>query len=267
MDVYISVLLLIAFIVVMLITVLHGSYMKKQSRAHTRQMLISLAHDIGTPLTVIRGYAEGLLDGVADTREKQVAYLKLIYGKAMEMDALLSDMMLYTRAYDQSISYEKKPFDVGEAIESYLDATAVDHEIRNARLEFSDETGTEVFVDGDPAQLRRVLDNLVENSIKYKRGDSCHIRLRLYLEGDEVILTVTDDGRGIQADELPFVFDDMYRGGEKRGSIRGNGVGLWLVKRIITDHGGRVWAESEYGEWTTIGMALTGGRYGEDTDN
>ena len=265
MDVIVSVLLLIAFLAVIVVTVLHGVYLKKQERRRMRQMLIALAHDMGTPLTVIRGYTEGLMDGVADTEEKRRAYLGQIYGKAMEMDALLSDMMLYTRAADDKISYDKRPIDVSFAIRQYVSDRATDYGIRNTVIDFTDETSGDTRVLGDGDQLKRVLDNLIENSIKYRRGDRCHILLRLYSEGDELLLTVTDDGRGIRPEELPFVFDDMYRGGEKKGSIRGSGVGLWLVRRIIMDHGGRVWAESEYGAWTTIGIGMR--MYGQDTDN
>ena len=269
LDLFVSVLLLTAFFAVIVFTIAHGIYLKKQSRIQKRQMLIALAHDMGTPLTVIRGYTEGLLDGVADTEEKKRAYLKQIYGKAVEMDALLSDMMLYTRAADENITYDKKLFSVSEAISKYLDMTRADHELLSAEILFFDDTDGDVAVMGDRAVLRRVLDNLIANSIKYRRGDTCHISLRLFLQDDEVILTVTDDGRGIRSEELPFVFDDMYRGGEKKSSIRGNGVGLWVAKRIVTDHGGRVWAESEYGAWTTIGVALrsAGSFYEQSTDN
>ena len=259
-DYLISVLLIAAFISVVVITLIHGRYLKKQDEKNRRQMLIALAHDIGTPLTVIKGYTEGMLDGVADTDKKREAYLKQIYGRTVEMDRLLSDMMLYVRATSDGIRYEMERFDLALAIEDFVSAAGHDFTLRNAEVSFINETGGPVFIKGDKSQLIRVMENLIENSVKYKRGDKVNITIRLYSEAAAMKLSVTDDGRGIKAEELPYIFDDMYRGSQKKGSVRGSGVGLWLVKRIVTDHGGSIWAESEYGTYTTIGVTFEADR-------
>ena len=259
-DYLVSLILLAAFVAVLIITFFHGRFVKKQSEKTQRQLLVALAHDMGTPLTVIKGYTEGLMDGVADTEEKQSAYLKQIYGRTVEMDRLLSDMMLYVRATSDGIRYEMERFDLALAIEDFVSAAGHDFTLRNAEVSFINETGGPVFIKGDKSQLIRVMENLIENSVKYKRGDKVNITIRLYSEAAAMKLSVTDDGRGIKAEELPYIFDDMYRGSQKKGSVRGSGVGLWLVKRIVTDHGGSIWAESEYGTYTTIGVTFEADR-------
>ena len=259
-DYLVSLILLAAFVAVLIITFFHGRFVKKQSEKTQRQLLVALAHDMGTPLTVIKGYTEGLMDGVADTAEKQSAYLKQIYLKTAEMDSLLSDMMLYVRASSERIAYDMEDLDIAGLVEDFVSSHEHDLKLRNTDISFVNELDGTVSIRGDKSMLSRVLINITENSVKYKKGDRCSISFRLYRSGDGIRLDVSDDGKGIKPEELPFIFDDMYRGSERKGSIRGSGVGLWLVKRIVSDHGGRVFAESQYGAGTTICISFaTGG--------
>ncbi len=256
-DHIISLLLAAAFLAVVIITVVHGSYIKRQNEEKKRQLLVALAHDIGTPLSVIRGYAEGIMDGVADSEDKRRAYLSQIYDKSLEMDQLLSDMMLYVRASSsEGLAYQMESFDPVDALEEFLNRHKREYELRKTKVTFQNLAEHGISIRGDKKQLARVLENLIENSIKYKKEGDTKVDLKLELMDDGVVLYVADEGKGIRSEELPFIFEDMYRGKEHRGSLRGSGVGLWLVKHIIADHGGRVWAKSEYGKGTVIGIYL-----------
>ncbi len=256
LDYLISALLAAGFVAVIVITVLHGRYIKRENEKRERQLLLGLAHDIRTPITVIRGYAEGLKDGVADTPEKREVYLDRIIDRTKVMDGLLSDLMLYARMTGEGMSYDMKSISVSEALQDYVEAASTDLSVRGAELSFTDITdGTEI-INADPVYIRCALDNLVENSVKYKSGDSCCINMELSRVPEGLQLVVSDDGKGIRESELPFIFDSMYRGSAANGGISGTGVGLWLVRRIIEDHGGSVWAKSELGRGTSIGIVL-----------
>ena len=256
LDHLISILLAAGFLAVIVVTILHGNYVKSESEKRERQLLLALAHDIRTPLTVIRGYTEGIMDGVADTDEKREAYLKQIKSKTIEMEQLLSDMMLYARATSGGIAYDMRPVRISEMLYSFTDEAKGDLSFRGAGLTLLDHTDGDISIEADAAQLKRVLSNIIENSIKYKRGDTVNILMELFASDSELMLEISDDGKGIRAPELPYIFDNMYRGSERDSGISGSGIGLWLVKRVVTDHGGRVYARSEYGSGTTIGMAM-----------
>ncbi len=220
---------------------------------------MGLAHDIRTPITVIRGYAEGIRDGVADTPEKREAYLDRIIDRTKVMDGLLSDLMLYARMTGEGMSYDMKSISVSDGLKDYVESTTADLLVRGAELSFTDNTDGTGTINADPVYMRRALDNLVENSVKYRSGESCHIEMELSRVTEGLQLVISDDGKGIRESDLPYIFDSMYRGSEANGGISGTGVGLWLVRRIIEDHGGSVWAKSEPGRGTSIGMVLKDG--------
>lgn len=257
LDHLISVLLAIGFLAVIVITILHGNAVRAENEKRERQLLLALAHDIRTPLTVIRGYAEGLYDGVADTEEKKTAYLLRIKQKAIEMDGLLSDLMLYAKATSDCLIYDMRDVRISEELLAYVSDVREDMALRGAEISLSDEIDGDIRIKADTEQFKRVLDNLLSNSVKYKKGQTVRVELLLSATDSEVRLTVSDDGKGIRAEELPHIFDNLYRGSGAEGGISGSGIGLWLVHRIVTDHGGSIVARSEYGEGTSFDMIFS----------
>ena len=101
-----------------------------------------------------------------------------------------------------------------------------------------------------------MLDNIIENSVKYKKGSGCNVDMVLSFDDGFAILTVSDDGKGIKEEDLPYIFDNLYRGGSEKTGVSGSGIGLWLVKKIVEDHGGSVFAKSEYQKGTSIVIRL-----------
>ncbi len=124
---------------------------------------------------------------------------------------------------------------------------------------------SQVLVIADPEQLKRVIHNIISNSVKYMGKDSGLIQIRLLDVGDFVQIEIEDDGRGIAVKDLPYIFDRMYRGDVSRNSsIRGSGIGLSIVQKIIEDHGGKIWATSKEKEGTTMYFVLR--KYEENWD-
>ena len=196
---------------------------------------------------------EGIMDGVADTPERMDRYIKTIYNKANEMDLLINELTLYSKIDTNRIPYNfttisaKQYFgDCAEDLFMELEAKGVQFRYRNYL-----ETDSKVIV--DPEQLRRVISNIVGNSVKYMDKSDPSITMDLKDVGDFVQIELGDNGKGIAAKDLPNIFDRFYRTDASRNSSKGgSGIGLSIVKKIVEEHGGKIWATSEEGVGTTM---------------
>lgn len=218
-----------------------------------KELISNISHDLKTPITAIKGYVEGIMDGVADTPEKMDRYIKTIYNKANEMDLLINELTFYSKIDTNRIPYNfttisaKQYFgDCAEDLFMELEAKGVQFRYRNYL-----ETDSKVIV--DPEQLRRVISNIVGNSVKYMDKSDPSITMDLKDVGDFVQIELGDNGKGIAAKDLPNIFDRFYRTDASRNSSKGgSGIGLSIVKKIVEEHGGKIWATSEEGVGTTM---------------
>ncbi|MBQ7863218.1 MAG: HAMP domain-containing histidine kinase [Lachnospiraceae bacterium] len=223
-----------------------------------RELISNISHDIKTPLTAIKGYAEGLLDGVADTPERREKYLRTIFAKASDMTTLVDELSFYTKIDTNNIPYHFEKVKVNDYFRDCIEDNSPELEIVNVELSFETDVAEEVYVLGDREQLRRVMSNLIGNAVKY-RGDKEKgiIRIRLKDEGNLIRVDVEDNGIGIAESALPYVFERFYRADASRNSKQGgSGLGLAIAKRIIEEHGGTIRAESKEGEGTTFSFTL-----------
>ena len=228
-----------------------------KKKQNMKEMIVNISHDLKTPLTVIKGYTEGLREGVANTPEKQDKYLSIIYSKAVEMNSLIDELSTYAKIDMDEISYNFITLDINEYLEEGFEEIRTDLEINDFEVYFHPyEEKLEVIADAD--QLKRVINNLVSNSKKYAANDrKGRIDIRVSPKSDFVKIELEDNGIGIPKDSLAKIFERMYRGDESRNSkIGGSGLGLAIVKKIIEDHNGRVWAESTEGQGTKIIILL-----------
>ena len=228
-----------------------------KKKQNMKEMIVNISHDLKTPLTVIKGYTEGLREGVANTPEKQDKYLSIIYSKAVEMNSLIDELSTYAKIDMDEISYNFITLDINEYLEEGFEEIRTDLEINDFEVYFHPyEEKLEVIADAD--QLKRVINNLVSNSKKYAANDrKGRIDIRVSPKSDFVKIELEDNGIGIPKDSLTKIFERMYRGEESRNSkIGGSGLGLAIVKKIIEDHNGRVWAESTEGQGTKIIILL-----------
>ena len=221
--------------------------------SQNKELISNISHDLKTPITAIKGYVEGIMDGVADTPEKMDRYIKTIYNKANEMDLLINELTFYSKIDTNRIPYNfttisaKQYFgDCAEDLFMELEAKGVQFRYRNYL-----ETDSKVIV--DPEQLRRVISNIVGNSVKYMDKSDPSITMDLKDVGDFVQIELGDNGKGIAAKDLPNIFDRFYRTDASRNSSKGgSGIGLSIVKKIVEEHGGKIWATSEEGVGTTM---------------
>ncbi|MCR4568430.1 MAG: HAMP domain-containing histidine kinase [Pseudobutyrivibrio sp.] len=222
--------------------------------AEQRALISNIAHDLKTPITAIKGYAEGMLDGVADTPEKRDKYVRTIYNKANEMNTLINELTLYSNIDTNKIPYNFQKLNLHAYFADCIEELGMDLENQHIRLDYSNFVDPDVLIIADPEQLGRIIHNIISNSVKYMRADvPSKIEISIKDVGDFVQIEISDNGRGIATHDLPYVFDRFYRADASRNSAAGgSGIGLSIVKKIIEDHGGKIWVTSKENEGTTM---------------
>ena len=232
--------------------------MRLKSEQENRVLISNIAHDLKTPITAVKGYAEGLIDGVADTPEKQEKYLRTIYNKANEMDRLINELTIYSKIDTDRIPYAFGKINVAEYFKDCVTEIGMDLESRGVGLSYVNYADESVQIIADPQQLMRVINNIVSNAVKYMDPDrKPQINMRVKDVGDFIQFEIEDNGKGISSKDLPYIFDRFYRTDASRNSkTGGSGIGLSIVRKIIEDHGGRIWATSKPGSGTTMYFVL-----------
>ena len=225
---------------------------RMEEESENRTLISNITHDLKTPVTSIKGYAEGLLDGVADTPEKREKYIRTIYNKAVDLDTLINELTFYSGINTNKIPYNFTRINVTDYFDDCVDDIRVDLESGGIRLNYINYLDRNTQVIADPLQLKKVINNIIGNSLKYMDKDNGEISIRLKDAENSCIIEIEDNGRGISSRDLPFIFDRFYRSDASRNSRGGSGIGLSIVKKIIEDHGGRVWANSALGTGTTM---------------
>lgn len=225
-----------------------------EDEAEQRALISNIAHDLKTPITAIKGYAEGMLDGVADTPEKQEKYIRTIYNKANEMNTLINELTLYSNIDTNKIPYNFQKLNLHAYFTDCIEELGMDLDNQHIRLDYSNFVDPDVLIIADPEQLGRIIHNIVSNSVKYMRADvPSRIAITIKDVGDFVQVEIADNGKGIATKDLPYVFDRFYRADASRNSAAGgSGIGLSIVKKIVEDHGGKIWVTSKENEGTTM---------------
>ena len=230
-----------------------------------RELISNIAHDLKTPITSIKGYVEGLIDGVANTPEKQEKYVRTIYNKANDMDRLIDELTLYSRFESDRIPYNFHRLNVGDYFGDCVEEIGMDMDARGIELNYTNLVDPQTMIIADPEQMKRVINNIVGNSVKYMDKEKGRIDFRILDEHDSVRIEVEDNGKGIAARDLPNIFDRFYRTDSSRNSRQGgSGIGLSIVRKIIEDHGGYIWATSREGEGTCMHIVIR--KYMEQDD-
>lgn len=231
--------------------------MRLQYEKDTKELISNISHDLKTPITAIKGYSEGLLDGVAGTREKQDKYIKTIYTKANDMTYLVDELSFYSRIDCNTIPYTFQKVNVEEFFGDCISEITLDLEVKNIELGYFNYIDKSVVIVADVEQLKRVVNNIIGNAIKYMNKRKGIINIRIQETGDFVQVEIEDNGRGIAEKDIKNIFDRFYRTDASRNSSQGGtGLGLSIVKKIVEDHGGKVWATSMEGVGTCIYFSL-----------
>lgn len=224
-----------------------------QYEKDNKELISNISHDLKTPITAIRGYIEGIMDGVADTKEKQEKYLRTVYAKATDMQYLIEELFLYSKLDSNSMTYSFRKVNLNDYFEDCIEEISMDLESKDIGLGFFNYVDKRCIIIADPEQLKRVIINIVMNSAKYIDKPKGIINIRIHDEPEFVQIEIEDNGQGIAPEELPHIFERCYRTDASRNSSKGgSGLGLSIAKKIIEEHGGRIWATSKVGIGTSI---------------
>ena len=230
---------------------------KLRTEQQQKELISNISHDLKTPITAIKGYVEGLIDGVADTPEKQNKYLQTVYSKAIDMDRLINELSFYSKIDTNKIPYTFNRINVVGYFEDCAEDLGRELEDEGFGFSYQNYVDDSVQMIADAEQIKRVINNIVGNSKKYSDKAETTIRMTVKDVGDFVQIEIEDNGRGIAAKDLPYIFDRFYRTDASRNSSKGgSGIGLSIVKKIMEDHGGKIWAASKEGVGTVMYLVL-----------
>lgn len=230
-------------------TILEDQRQREKNEKARTDMVTGISHDLRTPLTSIRGYIKGVLDGVADTDEKKALYLQTAYESTEDMNALLQKLFDFSRMESGQMPFHMVHADLAEFTSAWTAQKEGVLKSRQIHLSFMQEKEVMPEVPMDVDQVPRIFDNLLENSVKYAGVRPLEIRIQVFEQTGEkhgVIVEWKDNGHGVPEEKLPQIFERFYRCDESR-SEKGGGIGLYVVKYIMERHGGSVKAENDGG--------------------
>ena len=236
------------------VLVFHELTRLKRLERTREDFVANVSHELRTPLSLIKGYAETLLDGAKDNPEVAGKFVQAIDRNARRLDFLIQDLLTISALESGRVALNLQPVApraLAENVFADLKARAIAR-----RVQFVN-TLSDLTVHGDAGRIEQVLCNLLDNAVKYGReGGIVTVGSRGTTEG-MIELFVRDDGPGIPAEALERVFERFYRVDKARSREQGGtGLGLAIVKHIVQSHGGQVWARSEVGHGATFYFTL-----------
>ena len=218
---------------------------RKNYENYRRELLLGISHDIRTPLTSVKGYTEGLIDGIADTEEKRQRYYSAILTRAKDMERLADSLHILTGLENAENNFVFEKTEIGTYIRSFIEEEKACAEKCGAVINYG---GDSAKVKLDKREFRRVFTNLLANSVKYCCRTDISVNIKTTVSGDKIIITYKDNGTGVPEDKLERIFDSFYRTDESRTrTAKGSGLGLAIVKRIVNEHSGEIRAFNDNG--------------------
>lgn len=232
---------------------------EQQANEKERVLYASISHDLKTPIAIMIGYLEQILYGVVTTPEQIRETSEHALTKAKLLNKLTEDILEHSKAQMNQLSIHKKEIyaDIffGELLEEYQ------QEAVQQNYQFAYTCPPKLLILIDPDRIAQVVQNIVSNAVKYG-GNHLQIEVEFEIleqekEGKILIVSIRDNGKGIEATDLPFVFDLFYRGNKARTqNIPGSGMGLNIAKYIVEKHGGNMECDSIVGVGTTVSFSI-----------
>jgi len=230
---------------------------REKYEKNRRELIAGISHDLSTPLTNIKGYTSGLIDGIANTPEKKEHYLAMIYQTSITMEELVNTLFLFSKLELGQALFHWKMVNIPTYLNHYIQDNKIRWQLRGVSIKLEPHTLPAV-VNIDCMQFQRVIENLIENSLKYKGNSISKLTINLWdVSPERVRLDFTDNGIGVKKEDLPKLFDSFYRADRARSNVAdGSGLGLAIAKQIITAMGGFIWAQQAPLQGLTICIEL-----------
>ncbi len=220
------------------------------SEGMRRAFVANVSHELKTPMTTIAGFIDGILDGTIP-KERQSYYLNIVTVEVKRLSRLVTSMLALSRIDSGELKMVSQKFNISDTVLNTFLTFEQKLEERKINVIGLDELEP-LYVEGDPDMLHQVVYNLVENASKFTNvgGD---ITVKTEDKGEEALISITNTGDGIPPEQIGFIFDRFYKTDKSRSHDKnGMGLGLYLVRSIIRQHGGDISAKSVEGEYTTF---------------
>jgi len=228
-----------------------------QYEENRKELIAHISHDLKTPITSIKGYVEGIRDGVADTPEKIKHYIQTIYTNAVDMDHLIDELFLFSKLDLGKLPFEFEEMDLKNYLTDYIEELSFDLRKQNVNVHFQYDPVGSYLVLADRDKFKRILANIINNSLKYMDKAQKDLNLSLISINDKVKIIIADNGPGIPEDSMPFIFNQFYRAEQSRNKLTGgSGLGLSIAKMIVEEHNGTIQVESTLMVGTNITITL-----------
>ena len=212
-----------------------------------RDLMADVAHELRTPLAVLQGRLEGMLDGIYPRDEQQ---LGAVLQETRMLARLVEDLRTLAHTESGTLTLQKESTDLAILLNDTAVSFAAEAAARHIQLDV-EAPASLPLADIDPVRIREVLINLVSNALRHT-SENGRVCVSASAQPDAIVLAVSDNGRGIPAEDLPRIFDRFYKGHGSRGS----GLGLTIARNLVVAHGGEMRAESAEGKGTTIAFTL-----------
>lgn len=219
---------------------LNKSFQKQVELENERRFVIAaVAHDLRTPLFALRGYLDGLEQGIADSPEKRAKYLAVCKEKSVQLDRLVEDLFTFAKTEYQEMILSENMIDLSLVLKNSIQSLSPQAEQKDIYI-IADHLTSHCNIKGDSHLLERAMNNLIDNAVRHTPR---HGKILINCDRDEtcVIFTIQDTGEGFSAEDLQKGFEPLYRGEASRNrSTGGAGLGLTISQRIIRQHGGEL---------------------------
>jgi signal transduction histidine kinase len=221
-----------------------------------RELFAGISHDLRTPLTSIKAYVEGLEKGVASTSEARARYLGTIKSKADDLEHIIEALFLFSKLDTGEFPYSMERADLSAAVADITGEAAAEYAAMGLDITARADENP-VWVNIDVSQLRRVMINIFENSLKYKTSRRGRLDVSVSRAGDTAVLALTDDGPGVPVDAADKLFDMFYRLDLSRSDpSKGSGLGLAIAAKVIENFGGAIEAKNALSSGLSIIIKL-----------
>ena len=219
-----------------------------------RKRLVSdLSHEIRTPLNVLQNNLEAMIDGIYPVNEERLNYLN---NEVIRFSKLLDNLNALKEFEKEESELNLETFALDELVVSICNEFIIEFKNKNISLDINIEAGNSYEMIGDYDKLKQVFINLLSNSKKFTEAGG-KVWIQMKQTKDKIVVSIKDNGIGINKEDLPYIFERLYRGDKSRHKIEGNGLGLTIAKKIIDNHMGTISVDSNVGAWTVFTVSFT----------
>src|SRR5665648_703312 len=230
---------------------------KRKYDNNRNELISNISHDLKTPITTIKGYIEGIIDGIPSSKEKKDKYLKTIYQNTVNMESLINELFLLSELELKELPLNFVPIDITAYLTDCVEELKFYLAEKGIILKFDADYNEQEKVCADRDKIKRVILNIINNAVNYKASIDPVITIQLTEKKEEAQIEIRDNGQGIPEKSLNNIFERFYKADKARSiNSSGTGLGLYIAKEIIMSHEGKIWAKSQEGKGSSIFFTL-----------